>query len=36
LFGATDAPYDSGPSKTRVKVKNPKAPSATRAMDGTF
>ncbi|MGA8928195.1 MAG: hypothetical protein WB537_00335, partial [Pseudolabrys sp.] len=26
-----DAPYRSGPSKTWVKVKNPKAPAATRA-----
>ena len=31
-----DAPYRSGPSKTWVKVKNPKAPAATRAIDGTF
>jgi ATP-dependent DNA ligase len=31
-----DAPYRSGPSKTWIKVKNPKAPAATRAMDGTF
>src|SRR5262249_61291069 len=31
-----DAPYRSGPSKTWVKVKNPKAPAATRALDGTF
>jgi bifunctional non-homologous end joining protein LigD len=31
-----DAPYRSGPSKTWVKVKNPKAPAATRAVDGTF
>ena len=29
-----DAPYRSGPSKTWIKVKNPKAPAATRAMDG--
>jgi hypothetical protein len=28
------APYRSGPSKTWIKVKNPKA--ATRAIDGTF
>jgi bifunctional non-homologous end joining protein LigD len=31
-----DAPYRSGPSKTWIKVKNPNAPAATRAMDGTF
>jgi len=31
-----DAPYRSGPSKTWIKVKNPKAPAATRAIDGTF
>ena len=30
------AVYRSGPSKTWIKVKNPKAPAATRAMDGTF
>jgi len=30
------APYRSGPSKTWIKVKNPKAPAATRAQDGTF
>ena len=28
--------YRSGPSKTWIKVKNPKAPAATRAIDGTF
>jgi len=28
--------YKSGPSKAWIKVKNPKAPAATRAMDGTF
>ena len=28
--------YRSGPSETWIKVKNPKAPAATRAMDGTF
>src|SRR5262249_32927955 len=27
-----DAPYRSGPSKTWIKVKNPKAPAATRAI----
>src|SRR4029453_6882305 len=26
-----DAPYRSGPSKTLIKIKNPKAPAATRA-----
>jgi bifunctional non-homologous end joining protein LigD len=31
-----DAPYRSGPSKTWIKVKNPKSPAATRAIDGTF
>ena len=31
-----DAPYKSGPSKVWLKVKNPKAPAATRAADGTF
>ena len=31
-----DAPYRSGKSKTWIKVKNPNAPAATRAEDGTF
>jgi bifunctional non-homologous end joining protein LigD len=31
-----DAPYRSGPSKSWIKVKNPKAPAATRVIDGTF
>ena len=31
-----DAPYRSGKSKAWIKVKNPKAPAATRAIDGTF
>jgi bifunctional non-homologous end joining protein LigD len=31
-----NAPYRSGSSKTWIKVKNPKAPAATRAIDGTF
>jgi hypothetical protein len=31
-----NASYRSGPSKTWIKVKNPKAPAATRAIDGTF
>ena len=30
------ARYRSGPLKTRFKVKNPEAPAATRAIDGTF
>src|SRR5262245_39527700 len=28
--------YKSGPSLTWIKVKNPKSPAATRAIDGTF
>jgi ATP-dependent DNA ligase len=31
-----DAPYKSGPSKAWLKIKNPKSPAATRAIDGTF
>jgi ATP-dependent DNA ligase len=31
-----NAAYKSGPSKARLKIKNPKAPAATRAIDGTF
>jgi bifunctional non-homologous end joining protein LigD len=31
-----NAPYRSGPSKTWIKVKNPKAPAATRVIDATF
>ena len=31
-----DAPYRSGKSKAWIKVKNPDAPAATRAVDGTF
>jgi bifunctional non-homologous end joining protein LigD len=31
-----NAPYRSGPSKTWIKIKNPKAPAATRVIDGTF
>jgi bifunctional non-homologous end joining protein LigD len=31
-----DAPYKSGPLKAWLKIKNPNAPAATRAMDGTF
>ena len=31
-----NAPYKSGPSKTWLKIKNPKAPAATRIVDATF
>jgi hypothetical protein len=31
-----NAPYNSGLSKAWLKIKNPKAPAATRASDGTF
>jgi len=31
-----DAPYCSGPSKTWIKIKNPKAPAATRPPGGIF
>jgi bifunctional non-homologous end joining protein LigD len=31
-----DAPYRSGKSKAWIKVKNPKAPAATRAQGGAF
>jgi bifunctional non-homologous end joining protein LigD len=31
-----DVPYESGPSKVWLKIKNPKARAATRAADGTF
>jgi bifunctional non-homologous end joining protein LigD len=31
-----DAQYKSGPSKAWLKIKNPNAPAATRATDGTF
>jgi bifunctional non-homologous end joining protein LigD len=31
-----NAPYRSGPSKNWIKVKNPKAPAATRVLEGTF
>ena len=31
-----NAPYRSGPSKSWIKVKNPKAPTATRVLEGTF
>ena len=36
IGGNIDAPYRSGPSRTWIKVKNPKAPAATRVIDGTF
>jgi bifunctional non-homologous end joining protein LigD len=31
-----DAPYRSGLSKSWLKTKNPKAPAATRVLDGAF
>ena len=31
-----DAPYRSGPSKSWIKVKNPKAAAATRVLEGGF
>jgi ATP-dependent DNA ligase len=31
-----NAPYRSGRSKSWIKVKNPKAPAATRVIEGTF
>jgi bifunctional non-homologous end joining protein LigD len=31
-----DAPYRSGPSKSWIKVKNPKAAAATPVLDRTF
>jgi hypothetical protein len=30
------APYKSGPSKAWLKIKNAKAPAATRVIEGTF
>ena len=36
LIGKLDSPYKSGPSKAWLKIKNPKAPAATRVVDGTF
>jgi hypothetical protein len=30
-----DTPYKLGPSKAWLKIKNPNAPAATRAIDGT-
>jgi len=35
-FEKLNAPYRSGLSKTWIKVKNPKAPAADRAIDGAF
>ena len=32
----SSAAYRSGPTRTWIKVKNPDAPAATRAQDGTF
>jgi hypothetical protein len=31
-----DAPYRSGRARSWIRVRNPKAPAATRAEDGTF
>jgi bifunctional non-homologous end joining protein LigD len=31
-----NAPYRSGRARSWIKVKNPKAPAATRTVDGTF
>jgi bifunctional non-homologous end joining protein LigD len=31
-----NVPYRSGPSKSWLKTKNPKAPAATRVANGTF
>jgi ATP-dependent DNA ligase len=36
IVSKIDAPYKSGQPKARLKIKNPKAPAATRAIDGTF
>jgi VanZ family protein len=36
IVSKKNVPYRSGPSKLWIKVKNPKAPAATRAIDGTF
>jgi hypothetical protein len=36
LIGKLEEPYKSGPSKAWLKIKNPKAPAATCAVDGTF
>jgi bifunctional non-homologous end joining protein LigD len=31
-----DAPYRSGPARSSLKIRNPKASAARRAIDGTF
>src|SRR4029450_7452185 len=36
MFKRLTSVYRSGPSRTLIKGKNPNAPAATRAMDGTF
>jgi hypothetical protein len=36
IGAAIGAPNQSGSSKAWLKIKNPKAPAATRAIDGTF
>jgi hypothetical protein len=36
LIGKLDTPYKSGPSKAWLKIKNPKAPAATRVVDGNI
>jgi hypothetical protein len=36
LIGKLYVPYKCGPSKAWLKIKNPNAPAATRAIDGTF
>jgi hypothetical protein len=36
LIDKLNARYKSGPSKVWLEIKNPKAPAATRALDGTF
>jgi bifunctional non-homologous end joining protein LigD len=36
VYKKLDAPYCSGPSKTWIKIKNPKAPAATRPPGGIF
>ena len=36
LIGKLDVLYKSGPSRAWLKIKNPNAPAATRAIEGTF
>jgi len=36
IVSKLNAPYKSGPSKAWLKIKNPKAPAATRVIEGTF